>query len=152
VARVSQSRMAAFLVPGVRGNTRHPRAARCSAHWPRVVLIVGCTTLRVAFLTTIVPGKEPIELAERTLTAATEIVYGGTFDVWLLDEGDSDDVKEMCGRLGVRHGVAIDGEATVRGQLGAGHERGPVGRLCYGGRSWISTSRRRPTARASVPR
>jgi cellulose synthase/poly-beta-1,6-N-acetylglucosamine synthase-like glycosyltransferase len=61
------------------------------------------TTLRVAFLTTIVPGKEPIEMAERTLAAARQIVYGGTFDVWLLDEGDSGDVKAMCDRLGVHH-------------------------------------------------
>ena len=60
-------------------------------------------SLRVAFLTTIVPGKEPIELAERTLRAATRIIYDGPFDVWLLDEGDSDDVKRMCARLGVRH-------------------------------------------------
>jgi cellulose synthase/poly-beta-1,6-N-acetylglucosamine synthase-like glycosyltransferase len=61
------------------------------------------TTLRVAFLTTIVPGKEPIEMAERTLAAAREIIYDGTFDVWLLDEGDSGDVKAMCDRLGVHH-------------------------------------------------
>jgi hypothetical protein len=61
------------------------------------------TSLRVAFLTTIVPGKEPIEMAERTLRAAQEIVYGGKLDVWLLDEGDSSEVKDMCGRLGVRH-------------------------------------------------
>lgn len=59
--------------------------------------------LRVAFLTTIVPEKEPVELAERTLRAAKAIVYDGQFDVWLLDEGDSDAVKEMCQRLGVRH-------------------------------------------------
>jgi cellulose synthase/poly-beta-1,6-N-acetylglucosamine synthase-like glycosyltransferase len=61
------------------------------------------TRLRVAFLTTIVPGKEPIEMAERTLKAAKEIVYGGKLDLWLLDEGNSDEVKEMCRRLGVRH-------------------------------------------------
>ncbi|MGD0604836.1 MAG: glycosyltransferase family 2 protein [Streptosporangiaceae bacterium] len=61
------------------------------------------TTLRVAFLTTFVPEKEPIEVAMRTLKAAREIVYGGTFDVWLLDEGDSEDVRAMCGRLGVHH-------------------------------------------------
>jgi cellulose synthase/poly-beta-1,6-N-acetylglucosamine synthase-like glycosyltransferase len=59
--------------------------------------------LRVAFLTTIVPEKEPVELAERTLRAAKAVVYDGQFDVWLLDEGDSDAVKEMCQRLGVRH-------------------------------------------------
>ena len=61
------------------------------------------TSLRVAFLTTIVPGKEPIEMAERTLKAATEIVYGGQLDVWLLDEGDSSEVKQMCARLGIHH-------------------------------------------------
>ena len=61
------------------------------------------TRLRVAFLTTIVPDKEPVEMAERTLKAAKAIVYGGTLDVWLLDEGDSDDVKAMCRRLGVRY-------------------------------------------------
>jgi cellulose synthase/poly-beta-1,6-N-acetylglucosamine synthase-like glycosyltransferase len=61
------------------------------------------TSLRVAFITTIVPDKEPIEMAERTLRAAREIVYDGTLDVWLLDEGDSDEVKAMCERLGVRH-------------------------------------------------
>jgi cellulose synthase/poly-beta-1,6-N-acetylglucosamine synthase-like glycosyltransferase len=61
------------------------------------------TRLRVAFLTTIVPGKEPIEMAERTLKAAREIVYGGQLDVWLLDEGDSSEVRQMCERLGIRH-------------------------------------------------
>jgi cellulose synthase/poly-beta-1,6-N-acetylglucosamine synthase-like glycosyltransferase len=59
--------------------------------------------LRVAFLTTIVPGKEPVELAERTLIAAKDIVYAGKFDVWLLDEGDSPEVRAMCRRIGVRH-------------------------------------------------
>ena len=61
------------------------------------------TRFRVAFLTTIVPGKEPIEMAERTLKAAKEIVYGGQLDVWLLDEGDSSEVRQMCERLGIRH-------------------------------------------------
>jgi cellulose synthase/poly-beta-1,6-N-acetylglucosamine synthase-like glycosyltransferase len=61
------------------------------------------TTLRVAFLTTIVPGKEPVEMAERTLRAATNIAYDGPFDVWLLDEGDSAEVKAMCDRIGVHH-------------------------------------------------
>lgn len=61
------------------------------------------TSLRVAFITTIVPGKEPIEMAERTLRAAKEIVYDGTLDVWLLDEGNASEVRGMCERLGVRH-------------------------------------------------
>ncbi|GLW33173.1 glycosyltransferase family 2 protein [Actinoplanes regularis] len=57
--------------------------------------------LRVAFLTTIVPGKEPIEMVEGTLRAATAI--HGRPDVWLLDEGDDDQVKAMCGRVGAHH-------------------------------------------------
>jgi len=61
------------------------------------------TRLRVAFLTTIVPHKEPVEMAERTLRAAKSIVYGGQLDLWILDEGNSDEVKEMCKRLGVHH-------------------------------------------------
>ncbi|GAB2604599.1 glycosyl transferase [Paractinoplanes abujensis] len=59
--------------------------------------------LRVAFLTTIVPGKEPIAMVERTLTAAVRVRHPGPYDVWLLDEGDDDEVKAMCERLGVHH-------------------------------------------------
>ncbi len=59
--------------------------------------------LRVAFLTTIVPDKEPVEIAERTLRAAREIVYAGQLDVWLLDEGNAPAVKQMCRDLDVRH-------------------------------------------------
>jgi Glycosyl transferase family group 2 len=61
------------------------------------------TGLRVAFVTTIVPDKEPLEMAERTLRAARNIVYGGLLDLWLLDEGNSDPVRQMCERIGVRH-------------------------------------------------
>jgi cellulose synthase/poly-beta-1,6-N-acetylglucosamine synthase-like glycosyltransferase len=59
--------------------------------------------MRVAFLTTIVPDKEPVEMAERTLRAAKAIVYDGQLDLWLLDEGNSDEVIQMCKRLGVHH-------------------------------------------------
>ena len=59
--------------------------------------------LRVAFLTTIVPGKEPVEMVERTLRAALAVRHTGRYDVWLLDEGDDDEVKAMCARTGVRH-------------------------------------------------
>lgn len=58
---------------------------------------------RVAFVTTIVPSKEPIELVRPTLEAATEIRYSGPLDVWLLDEGDDPDVRAMCAELGVHH-------------------------------------------------
>lgn len=65
--------------------------------------VVPDPELRVAFLTTFVPGKEPVEMVERTLRAAKAIVYGGKIDVWVLDEGDTSEVKDMCERLGVRH-------------------------------------------------
>ncbi|MEU4558957.1 glycosyltransferase family 2 protein [Actinoplanes sp. NPDC023936] len=65
--------------------------------------VVPDTGTRVAFLTTIVPGKEPIAMVEKTLRAARKIRYGGLLDVWLLDEGDDPVVKLMCRRLGVRH-------------------------------------------------
>lgn len=60
-------------------------------------------TMRVAFLTTIVPGKEPLEMVRTTVAAARKIRYAGRFDVWLLDEGDSDEVRAMCEAEGVRH-------------------------------------------------
>ncbi|MFE9692476.1 glycosyltransferase family 2 protein [Micromonospora sp. NPDC005806] len=59
--------------------------------------------LRVALLTTIVPSKEPLDVAERTLRRLRQIVYCGQVDVWILDEGDDPAVKEMAARLGVRH-------------------------------------------------
>jgi cellulose synthase/poly-beta-1,6-N-acetylglucosamine synthase-like glycosyltransferase len=58
---------------------------------------------RVAFLTTIVPSTEPIDMVRRTLEAARRIRHDGTFDIWLLDEGDDPEVREACLRLGVRH-------------------------------------------------
>lgn len=59
--------------------------------------------LRVAFLTTIVPGKEPLEMVRATLDAARRIRYSGRIDVWLLDEGDTEDVRDMCALAGARH-------------------------------------------------
>jgi cellulose synthase/poly-beta-1,6-N-acetylglucosamine synthase-like glycosyltransferase len=61
------------------------------------------TDLRVAFATTIVPGKEPLEMVRETLAAARKIAYEGTLHVWLLDEGDDPEVWELCAELGVRH-------------------------------------------------
>jgi cellulose synthase (UDP-forming) len=59
--------------------------------------------LRVALLTTIVPSKEPIDVAERTLRKMKQIVYCGDVDVWILDEGDDPRVRAMAARIGVRH-------------------------------------------------
>ncbi|PWW21100.1 cellulose synthase/poly-beta-1,6-N-acetylglucosamine synthase-like glycosyltransferase [Geodermatophilus normandii] len=58
---------------------------------------------RVAFLTTIVPGKEPLEMVRGTLEAALRMRHDGRLDVWLLDEGDDAAVRAMCTELGVRH-------------------------------------------------
>ena len=59
--------------------------------------------LRVAVLTTIVPGKEPVELVMTTLRAMQRIRHDGVLDVWLLDEGDDPEVRRRCAELGVRH-------------------------------------------------
>ncbi|NMI00109.1 glycosyltransferase [Pseudonocardia sp. K10HN5] len=59
--------------------------------------------MRVAFLTTIVPGKEPLEMVRATLRAARKIRCPGTLEVWLLDEGDDPQVRAMCAAEGARH-------------------------------------------------
>lgn len=59
--------------------------------------------LRVAFATTIVPSKEPLQVVRRTLEAARAMRYEGTLHIWLLDEGDDPSVKRVCAELGVRH-------------------------------------------------
>ncbi|MFD5427177.1 glycosyltransferase family 2 protein [Streptomyces sp. NPDC127084] len=58
---------------------------------------------RVAFLTSFVPGKEPLEMVTKTLEAAVRIRHRGLMHVWLLDEGDDPEVKKVCERLGVHH-------------------------------------------------
>ncbi|RSS55615.1 glycosyltransferase family 2 protein [Streptomyces sp. WAC01280] len=58
---------------------------------------------RVAFLTTYVPGKEPLAMVRGTLEGAVRLRHDGPLDVWLLDEGDSAEAKELCAELGVRH-------------------------------------------------
>ncbi len=57
--------------------------------------------LRVAFLTCYVPGKEPIDMLETTLRAMRAVRYD--HDTWVLDEGNDDEVKALCNRLGVKH-------------------------------------------------
>jgi len=58
---------------------------------------------RVAFLTTIVPSKEPLEVVRPTLEAARRVRHRGVIDVWLLDEENDPRVRAMCAQLGVRH-------------------------------------------------
>jgi len=56
---------------------------------------------KVAFLTAFVPGKEPYDMLEQTLTAMTAVKY--PHDTWLLDEGNDKTAKQICKRLGVKH-------------------------------------------------
>ncbi|MFI9251477.1 glycosyltransferase family 2 protein [Streptomyces sp. NPDC053069] len=65
--------------------------------------VVPETGTRVAFLTSFVPGKEPLEMVTKTLEAAVKLRHRGLLHVWLLDEGDDPAVKEVCARLGVHH-------------------------------------------------
>ncbi|MFF0743120.1 glycosyltransferase family 2 protein [Streptomyces sp. NPDC004111] len=58
---------------------------------------------RVAFMTSFVPGKEPLEMVTKTLEAAVKIRHRGLLHIWLLDEGDDPEVKAVCERLGVHH-------------------------------------------------
>ncbi|MFK4222918.1 glycosyltransferase family 2 protein [Streptomyces sp. NPDC019890] len=67
------------------------------------VPVVPESGTKVAFLTSFVPGKEPLEMVTKTLEAAVKIRHRGLMHVWLLDEGDDPAVKEVCARLGVHH-------------------------------------------------
>ncbi|MEV5193330.1 cellulose synthase catalytic subunit [Streptomyces clavifer] len=58
---------------------------------------------RVAFLTTYVPGKEPLAMVRATLEGAVRVRHPGPLDVWLLDEGDDPEARRLCAELGVRH-------------------------------------------------
>ncbi|NUS25517.1 MAG: glycosyltransferase [Streptomyces sp.] len=58
---------------------------------------------RVAFLTTYVPGKEPLSMVRATLEGATKVTHTGPLDLWLLDEGDDEQARALCAELGVRH-------------------------------------------------
>ncbi|MBL1099741.1 glycosyltransferase family 2 protein [Streptomyces coffeae] len=67
------------------------------------VPVVAEPGTKVAFLTSFVPGKEPLAMVRATLEGAVRIRHTGPVDVWLLDEGDDPEVKELCARLGVHH-------------------------------------------------
>jgi len=59
--------------------------------------------LRVAMLTTIVPSKEPWEVAERTLLAMKRQRHDGVLDVWVLDEENDPVIAARCAQLGIGH-------------------------------------------------
>jgi hypothetical protein len=57
--------------------------------------------LRVAFITTLVPKSEPLELLHRILPALIAVDY--KHDTWLLDEGNSEGAKAICKQYGVKY-------------------------------------------------
>jgi cellulose synthase (UDP-forming) len=57
--------------------------------------------LRVAAVTSFVPGAESLPMLERTLTAMVGMSY--EHDTWLLDEGNDDGAARLGQRLGVKH-------------------------------------------------
>jgi cellulose synthase (UDP-forming) len=57
--------------------------------------------LKTAVVTTIVPGAESLEMLQETLRALVALSY--PHDTWVLDEGDSEDVKAICQATGVVH-------------------------------------------------
>lgn len=59
--------------------------------------------LRIAFATTRAPG-EPVSMVRKTLTAMKQARYkGGSVDVWLLDETNDDDIRDICKELDVNY-------------------------------------------------
>ena len=56
---------------------------------------------KVGVVTAFVPSAEPIEMLEETLNALMALDY--PHDTWVLDEGDDDQVKALCIRLGAHH-------------------------------------------------
>jgi hypothetical protein len=57
--------------------------------------------LRVAAVTTFVPGSESLEMLELTLEAMAGMDV--PHDTWVLDEGDEPAVRALCIRLGAHH-------------------------------------------------
>lgn len=57
--------------------------------------------LRVAVVTTVVPGAEPLDMLETTVRALAALDY--PHEIWVLDEGDDREVGALCRRNGVQH-------------------------------------------------
>jgi cellulose synthase (UDP-forming) len=56
---------------------------------------------KVGVATTFVGEAEPTEMLEQTIRALVSMDY--PHDTWVLDEGDNDEVKSICNRLGAFH-------------------------------------------------
>jgi len=57
--------------------------------------------LRVAVATSFVPGAEPLSMLETTVRALVAMDY--LHETWVLDEGDSAEVRALCQQIGARH-------------------------------------------------
>lgn len=57
--------------------------------------------LKVAVVTTFVPGGEPLAMLEESLSAMVAITY--PHETWVLDEEDDELVKALCMKLGAKH-------------------------------------------------
>ena len=57
--------------------------------------------LRVAYVTAFVPGAEPYEVLEKTLSAMVIVKY--PHDTWVLDEGNDPQVIALCDKYGALH-------------------------------------------------
>jgi cellulose synthase/poly-beta-1,6-N-acetylglucosamine synthase-like glycosyltransferase len=57
--------------------------------------------LKVAVVTSFVPGAEPLEMLEQTVNALVNLNY--PHDTWVLDEGDDERVRALCRKLGASH-------------------------------------------------
>jgi cellulose synthase (UDP-forming) len=88
--------------------------------------------LRVAMITTFVPGHESLEMLEATVQAMRRVRY--PHDIWVLDEGDDDAVRALCARLQVHH-------FSRRGRPELNTAAGPLAeRTKYGNvNAWLST-------------
>jgi cellulose synthase (UDP-forming) len=73
----------------------------CSRIEPPHAMAEPPAGLRVAFVTTFVPGSEPLDMLARTLTSMIAAEY--PHNTWVLDEGDDPGVRGLCERLGARH-------------------------------------------------
>lgn len=67
----------------------------------RPCFLAPVSGLRVAVVTSFVPGSEALEMLSQTLQAMMALRY--PHDTWVLDEGDDPAVKALCHQLGVFH-------------------------------------------------
>ncbi|HSX28827.1 MAG TPA: glycosyltransferase family 2 protein [Candidatus Saccharimonadales bacterium] len=57
--------------------------------------------LKVAFISTFVPGKEPYDMLERNLRGMVGAEH--VHDTWILDEGNDETAKALCLKYGAKH-------------------------------------------------